>query len=85
MTEKKFEGSVDWLFVSTFETKYWDIIKLWCKVEDLVKFLQENANEKWYVNIDILTSKKWVKYAKLNVWKKDETVDETTDDDDIPF
>ena len=69
MTEKKFEWWVDGLFVNTFETKYWEIIKLWLSVENLTKFMKENQNEKWFVNVDIMTARSWEKYAKLNTWK----------------
>ena len=86
MNDKKFEWWVDWLFVSTFDTKYWEIIKLWLNVETLIKFMKENQNEKWFVNVDIMTAKSWKKYAKLNTWKwKQEEKDILDDWWDIPF
>ena len=92
MNDKKFEGGVDGLFVNIFETKYGEIIKLGLSVETLTKFMKENQNEKWFVNVDIMTARSWKKYAKLNTWKweekgKWENTPSITEDDDeeLPF
>ena len=67
------------------------VCKLSIKVEDFIKFLNENKNYAGYVNIDVLKPKSSDKiYGALNEWKKKENT--TTDDryadnsfDDIPF
>lgn len=48
------------------------------QVEKAVAFLQENANEKGYVNADLLASKDNTKvYWKLNSWKPKEGGDDS--------
>lgn len=66
--------------VKTQETKYGEIIKLGVKMEE---FQQNPVNERGYVNIDILTSKKGEKYAKINDYKKSDSAPAETDE--IPF
>jgi len=84
MSDKKFE------WVNGLYVKEWKIdfvkAKLGIKVKDFIEYLEENSNSEWYVNIDILESKKGWLYAKLNTWKpeKQDKVDTTTDDE-IPF
>jgi len=82
---------VKWLFV-----KEWNVdfvkAKLGIKVEDFIEYLKENQSN-WYVNIDILESKKGWLYAKLNDWKPDGSkkqepkgeFEELEDDSTIPF
>lgn len=75
--------------VKVQETKYGEIIKLGVNKDD---FLQNPFNERGWVNIDILTSKEGKKYAKINDYKKSESVSEETsttefdiDEEEIPF
>ena len=55
------------------------------------KFLEDNANQKGYVNVDIKRSKDGKIYCELNTWqpkgeKKPEKVQEPEQfDDEIPF
>ena len=56
-----------------------DFIKysLSVKVEEFKQFLDENANEKGYVNIDFFTSQNTGKdYGCVNTYKKPESVSE---------
>jgi hypothetical protein len=39
--------------------------------EKFITYLQENFNDKGYVNVDVLESKEGKLYAKLNDWKPD--------------
>ncbi len=64
--EKKF---VTGLWIETKHTQYGEVIKQSIKVDDFIKFLNENRNEKGYVNIDILNKRDGGKYAKLNEYK----------------
>lgn len=48
------------------------IEKLSFKAEEFSAFLQENRNEKGYVNIDILVSQQGKHYASLNSYKKED-------------
>lgn len=58
------------LWVEAKQTQFGEIVKLSVKCEDFIKFLNENKNEKGYVNIDILSKKEnGGKYAKLNDYK----------------
>lgn len=75
--------------VSVQETKYGEIIKLGINKEE---FMQNPFNERGWVNIDIFTSKEGKKYAKINDYKKSESVSEETsttefdiDEEEIPF
>jgi len=82
---------VKWLFV-----KEWNVdfvkAKLGIKVEDFIEYLKDKESN-WYVNIDILESKKGWLYAKLNNWKPDWSkkqepkweFEELEDDSTIPF
>jgi len=62
------------------------------KVTDAIAFLQENVNEKGYVNCDIKKGKD-KPYVELNTWKKEENKSESSvensiqeiDGDQIPF
>jgi len=77
---------VNWLFISKVETKYWEIIKLWINVEEFSKWMEENKNNKWYINVDILESKNWKLYWKLNEFKKEEQENtKQEDEEDLPF
>ena len=69
MTDKIF---VKWMNVSRHE-KAPDFVKanIGIKVEDLKQFLDENVNEKWWLNIDIKESKNWELYAELNTYKRE--------------
>lgn len=64
--------------VKTQKTQYGEIIKLGINKDE---FLLNPFNERGYVNIDILTSKKGEKYAKINEYKKGAPADE----EEIPF
>jgi len=83
MTENK--NFVNGLFVKTQETKYWEILKLSFKVDDFIKYLEENKNNAWYVNIDILESKAWNKYAKLNTYQAKQENKQEEQEEDLPF
>ena len=87
--DKKF---IDGLFVDKKETQYGEILKLSFKVEKFKQFLNENQNEKGYVNVDILTNKDGKKYAVLNEYIKPEAQQEQhvkqqpkEEGDDLPF
>ena len=83
MSDKKFIAG---LFIETKTTQYGEIIKLSFNVEKFKPFINENQNEKGYVNVDILTNKDGKKYAVLNEYKKPETVQPKDDTvDDLPF
>lgn len=46
------------------------VTNLSIKSEEFIEFVKDNTNNKWYLNIDIQTSKSsWKQYAKLNEWK----------------
>lgn len=63
------------------------ICNLSFKVEDFEEWAKANANEKGYVNIDILKSRDAGKlYAQLNDFKKEETkVEQQEQKNDFPF
>lgn len=65
--------------VKTQTTQYGEIIKIGINLEE---FKQNPVNERGYINIDILTSKKGEKYAKINDYKPKE---ETAQDEVVPF
>ena len=57
------------------------------KAEDAITWIKEVANEKGYVNIDVLNGEKGL-YLKHNDWKptvSPENIDEPIADKDIPF
>jgi len=56
------------------------------KVEDAVKFLQENQKNGW-VNLDVLKSQKGSFYIELNTWTPDKPTqkNEAEISDDLPF
>ncbi len=67
MAEKIF---VDGLIVKITEKRpAWALCKLSIKVDDLIKFLQENASEKGWVNIDLNIGKSGKPYAQLDTWQ----------------
>lgn len=49
-----------------------EIIKLSFKLSEFYEFVKEHKNGDW-LNIDVKTSKKGIKYAMLNEWKKQDT------------
>ena len=69
--EKKF---VDGLFFNKPRENAPSFIKgsVSFKVENFIKYLQENVNEKGYVNIDLKESREGKYYADLNDWKPEE-------------
>lgn len=67
--------------VKTQQTQYGEIIKIGI---NLAEFKQNPVNERGYINIDILTSKKGEKYAKINDYKKEETQETTSLLDEVP-
>ena len=67
--------------VKTQQTQYGEIIKIGINLEE---FKQNPVNERGYINIDILTSKKGEKYAKINAYKKEETQETTSLKDEVP-
>ncbi len=87
---------VNGMFIKTQKTNYGDIIKLSCKVEDVVAFLQQNSNNGW-VDIDLLQKKELdakgrSHTAVLNDWKpsgqpvaKQAVVEAAPAEDDLPF
>lgn len=54
--QQKQKTYVNGVFVKTQKTNYGDIIKLSCKVDDLVAFLNEHSSNGW-VSIDLLQKK----------------------------
>jgi len=56
------------------------------KVEDAIKFLQENQKNGW-VNLDVLKSQKGSFYIELNTWAPDKPTqkNEAEISDDLPF
>lgn len=71
---KKF---VKGMYVKERAFNWGSIVQISIKVDDFVQFLNENKNDKGYVNIDIKDSKKGSKYAVLNEFKKSKN--------DLPF
>lgn len=58
------------LFAEKKQTSFGEITKISIKTADFAQFLQDNTNEKGYVNIDILTSKDGEKlYGVLNSYQ----------------
>lgn len=81
---------VDGLFVEQKETSFGKIDKLSVQADKFIAFINQHKNEKGYVNIDLLESRKGGKYAVLNTFQpkpKTETVDITgkDEDSDLPF
>lgn len=81
---------VDGLFVDQKETSFGKIDKLSVQADKFIAFINQHKNEKGYVNIDLLESRKGGKYAVLNTFQpkaSPEKVDITDsgDDSDLPF
>lgn len=78
------EKYIKWLYTKRNEkAPEFVLANLSIKAEDFISWLQENKNEKWYVNIDILQGKDWP-YSKKNEWKADKK--ETKQDTEfLPF
>lgn len=63
------------------------------KIEDLIPFLEQNANEKGWVNIDVKESKGGKLYCELNTYQRGapkadtelERLGEEINSDDIPY
>lgn len=86
MAENKEQVFVDGMIVKEAPVDF-IVAKVSFKVEDMVKFLNENMNNGW-VNVDIKTSKGGKMYAALNDWKpegKAETSKTEEVEDDLPF
>lgn len=85
MADKVF---ADGLFTKIVKTQYWEIVKIWVKVEEFKAFLDTYENN-WYVNLNLMTSKDWnKKYFELDTWTPDWSKKETTNDisvEEIPF
>jgi len=63
-----------WIKEKTFTD--WSVLKTSIKVDDLIKFLEENKNEKGYVNFDIKKRKQASETGithncELDTWKPD--------------
>ena len=86
--EKKF---IDGLYIDVKTTQYGDIIKLSFNCEKFTNFMKQNMNEKGYINVDILETKKGKKYAVLNEFKPQQSapqspvIDNEPEGDDLPF
>ena len=84
------EKFVDGLYVKRHENAP-DFVKVNLSFNSkFIDYLKANANEKGYVNIDILESKAGKLYAKLNEWKKeekpkDEDIPPLKESDELPF
>ena len=81
---------VDGLFVDQKETSFGKIDKLSVQADKFIAFINQHKNEKGYVNIDLLESRKGGKYAVLNTFQpkaSPERVDITDSGDhgDLPF
>jgi len=60
-----------WINTKIVETKYWEIIKVWVKVEEFKTFL-DIYDKGWWVNLNLMTSKDWTKkYFELDTWVSD--------------
>lgn len=91
-TQQNEKVYVNGMFVKTQKTTFGDIIKISVKVEDVVKFLQDNSNNGW-CDIDLLQKKQVdekgrTHTAVLNNWKPNKTastVSQASGGDDLPF
>lgn len=68
MSEKKFATG---LFIGDKgKSPDWILMKLSIRTKDFIEFLNQNTNDKGYVNVDILESKDGnKKYGVLNEWQ----------------
>lgn len=78
-----------WINTKIVETKYWEIIKVWIKVEEFKTFL-DTYDKGWWVNLNLMTSKDWTKkYFELDTWVSDKPKTKKNEfwDDllDLPF
>ena len=80
-TNKSFPKGI-YIDTKNFDTWSKDVLSF--KVEDAIKYLQEKANAKGYVNIDIKESREGKKYLELNTFQP-KPVEASNDDfdDDI--
>ncbi len=97
MEQKKEKVFVNGMFIKTQKTTYGDIIKVSCKVEDVVAFLQKHQNEGGWCDIDLLQKqqvdeKGRTHTAVLNDWKpsgqpaaKPAQLEPVASDNDLPF
>lgn len=71
---------IDGMFVKTPNPKAPEFVRLHLsvKVDEFIEFANRHKNEKGYINIDVLKSKKGKLYLSLNDYKK-----ETGFDDDL--
>lgn len=65
MAEKKY---ADGMYIKNVSTKFGIIKKCSFKAEEFIQFINDNKNEKGYVNVDILEGKE-KPYAVLNDFK----------------
>ena len=85
----------EWINTKIITTQYWEIVKVWVKIDDFKKFL-DTHNKNWWVNLNLMTSKDWQKkYFELDTWVPDSAKKEVKPEDrkqeeaisieDIPF
>jgi hypothetical protein len=84
--EKKYTTG---LFVEEKAFDWGTVIKQSYKVDDFVRFLQENRNEKGYVNVDVKKSKDGTKmYGEVNSYIPKNNIAQQASqlvDDGLPF
>lgn len=75
------------IFIEEKSFDWGTIIKQSYKVDEFIKFLQDNKNDKGYVNLDVKKSKDGTKYyGELNSFvAKASTGSNKPEDDDLPF
>lgn len=60
--------------------------KISIQIEKAIPFLEQHANEKKYVNLDLLVSKEGKLYLRLNNWKPEpKTADQGFAASEVPF
>ena len=59
--------------------------KISFKVDDAIKFLTENKNDRGWVNLDLKQSKDGKLYLELNTFKKIRVDEGEVDPNEIPF
>ena len=76
----------EWINTKIITTKYWEIVKVWFKLDDFKKFL-DTHNKNWWVNLNLMTSKDWQKkYFELDTFVPDSAKKEVKEDiSDLPF
>jgi len=77
----------DGMNFKTAKTKFGAILKIGINAEKMIAFLNQNKNEKGFVNIDVMKRKQESEfgethYAVLNEYKSD---NQPKSDQDVPF